>query len=269
VFYNGQYQFFLLVLGKYLPIREREAMNIKYFLKYLLAILILLPIFPAKVAATYTIQEPPIQSFETFAKELFQRLNIPELNYEAFAQAYKGYLNLENEGMLKKHILTVIDFSKSSKTDRLFIIDMDSVRLTHKSLVAHGKNSGEEFATAFSNTASSSQSSLGFYLTGETYTGKHGFSLRLDGLDLTNNNARSRAVVMHKADYVSKDFITKNGRLGRSHGCPAIPNELNEPIIELIKGGSCLYIYHPAYNNNSRYLLKDPELVQQMVSENW
>jgi hypothetical protein len=243
-------------------------MNKIYFLKYILIILILLPVFPAKVAATYTSQEQTSQSFETFSKELFQRLNIPELKYEAFAQAYKGYLNLENEGMLKKHILTVIDFSKSANTDRLFIIDMDSIKLTHKSLVAHGKNSGEEFATAFSNTASSSQSSLGFYLTSETYTGKHGFSLRLDGLDPTNNNARSRAVVMHKADYVSKDFITKNGRLGRSHGCPAVPSELNEQIIELIKDGSCIYIYHPAYNNNSNYLLKEPKLGKQMISEN-
>ena len=115
------------------------------------------------------------------------------------------------------------------------------------SLVAHGRNTGEEFANSFSNAAQSFKSSLGFYLTGEIYTGKHGMSLRLDGLEKgVNDNARSRGVVMHAADYVSNSFIKNNKRLGRSEGCPAIPGELSKEIINMIKDKSCLFIYHPS-----------------------
>lgn len=116
-----------------------------------------------------------------------------------------------------------------------------------QSLVAHGRNSGKEFASKFSNKSESFQSSLGFYATGEVYQGKHGLSLRLDGLEYgINDNARYRAVVIHGADYVSEKFAKTQGRLGRSLGCPAVPYAVNEEFINIIKGKSCLFIYHPS-----------------------
>jgi hypothetical protein len=166
--------------------------------------------------------------------------------FEAFAKAVKGFELLKSQGKIRKNLLTLIDFSKSSNTKRLWIINMDTKTILYNTLVAHGRNSGDEFATNFSNIGSSNQSSLGFYATGELYNGKHGESMKLDGLEPgINSNARSRAVVMHAADYVSESFIQQHHRLGRSLGCPALPNGLNKEIINLIKGKSCLFIYHP------------------------
>ncbi|RZM11499.1 MAG: murein L,D-transpeptidase catalytic domain family protein, partial [Pedobacter sp.] len=153
--------------------------------------------------------------------------------------------------------LTLIDFSKSSNTKRLWIIDMATKTVLYNSLVSHGRNSGDEFATSFSNEGSSFKSSLGFYATGEIYQGKHGSSLRLDGLEKgINNNARSRGVVIHAADYVCDNFIKQHRRLGRSQGCPALPNNLTKEIITLIKDKSCLFIYHPSgsYQQASKLL---------------
>lgn len=178
-------------------------------------------------------------------------------SFEAFSKAVKGFEILKSEGKIRKNLLTLIDFSKSSNTKRLWIIDMDTKTILYNTLVAHGRNSGNEFATKFSNIGSSNQSSLGFYATGELYNGKHGESLKLDGLEPgINSNARNRAVVMHAADYVSESFIQQHSRLGRSLGCPALPNELNKEIINLIQGKSCLFIYHPSkqYTAASRIL---------------
>lgn len=173
------------------------------------------------------------------------QFTMPE--FEGFAEALKGYYRLKEQGMVKKEILTLIDFSLSSNTKRLWVIDLETNTILFHSLVAHGRNTGEEFATKFSNKASSFQSSLGFYATGEIYKGKHGLSLKLDGLEKgVNCNARSRAVVIHGADYVSDSFIKGNKRLGRSQGCPALPNELTMPIINTIKNQSILFIYHPS-----------------------
>src|SRR5699024_9246237 len=124
---------------------------------------------------------------------------------------------LREKGVIQKDILTLIDFSMSSNTKRLWVIDLATNTVLFQSLVAHGRNTGEEFASDFSNRNSSYQSSLGFYATGEIYQGKHGASLRLDGLERgVNDNARQRAVVIHGADYVSDSFIQKHKRLGRS-----------------------------------------------------
>jgi hypothetical protein len=126
-----------------------------------------------------------------------------------------------------------------------------------KSLVAHGKNSGVNYAESYSNQRYSNKSSLGFYVTGETYTGKHGYSLRLKGLESgINDNAYKRAIVIHPAKYVSREFINKFGRLGRSYGCPAIPLENHGEIINMIKGKTCLFIYYPDsfYLSTSSYL---------------
>ena len=168
---------------------------------------------------------------------------------ECFSKALKGFNRLKADGKIKKDLLTVIDFSQSSNKKRLWIIDMANQTVLYNTLVAHGRNSGDEFATEFSNSNSSNQSSLGFYATGEIYNGKHGQSLKLDGLEQgINSNARSRGVVMHAADYVSDTFIKMHHRLGRSQGCPALPGTLTKEVINLIKGKSCLFIYHPTQN---------------------
>lgn len=170
---------------------------------------------------------------------------MPEL--KTFSEALKGFYLLKERGVVRKNILTLIDFSLSSNTKRLWVIDLTTNTILFNSLVAHGRNTGEEFATAFSNLNSSFKSSLGFYATGEIYQGKHGASLRLDGLENgVNDNARERGVVMHGADYVSESFIRDHKRLGRSQGCPALPVEMTNEIIQLIKDKSCLYIYHPS-----------------------
>jgi len=166
---------------------------------------------------------------------------------ECFEEALKGFYALQEKGIVKSNILTLIDFSLSSNLKRLWIVDLSKNIVLFQSLVAHGRNTGEEFATNFSNTPESFKSSLGFYVTGEVYNGKHGVSLKLDGLDKgLNDNARNRAVVLHGADYVSESFIKNHKRLGRSQGCPAVPVHDVLDIISMIKGESCLYIYHPS-----------------------
>jgi hypothetical protein len=174
---------------------------------------------------------------------------------ECFSVALKGFNRLKEQGKIKKDLLTVIDFSQSSNTKRLWIIDMSTQTVLYNTLVAHGRNSGDEYANDFSNANSSNQSSLGFYVTGEIYSGKHGQSLRLDGLENgINSNARSRGVVMHAADYVSDTFIKMHNRLGRSQGCPALPADLTKEVVNLLKDKSCLFIYHPtkSYAASSR-----------------
>lgn len=141
-------------------------------------------------------------------------------------------------------ILTIIDYTKASHRERLFVIDLKNIKLVFTTLVAHGKNSGVHYATRFSNKNRSLMSSPGFYRTAETYYGKHGYSLKLDGLEEgVNDHARERLIVIHGADYVSTDFINKHGRIGRSWGCPALPLHLTKEVIDLIKEGSCLFIY--------------------------
>ncbi|HNP32401.1 MAG TPA: murein L,D-transpeptidase catalytic domain family protein [Flavobacterium sp.] len=170
-------------------------------------------------------------------------------SYECFNLALKGFYNLKQRGLVQKNILTLVDFSLSSNTKRLWVIDLEKNKILFQTLVAHGRNTGEEFANEFSNQAESFKSSIGFYATGEIYNGKHGLSLKLDGLEKgLNDNARERQVVVHGADYVSESFIKQNKRLGRSQGCPAIPVEMNEKIINVIKDKSCLFIYHPSKN---------------------
>ncbi|GAA3766198.1 murein L,D-transpeptidase catalytic domain family protein [Flavobacterium ginsengiterrae] len=204
-----------------------------------------------KTAATRSIAKVETNlSVEAKIENVYNTLNannykLPEL--KTFSEAMKGFYLLKERGIVQKNILTLIDFSLSANTKRLWVIDMTTNTVLFNSLVAHGRNTGEEFATAFSNLNSSFKSSLGFYATGEIYQGKHGASLRLDGLERgLNDNARQRGVVMHGADYVSESFIRDHKRLGRSQGCPAVPVELTDEIIETIKDKSCLYIYHPS-----------------------
>lgn len=163
--------------------------------------------------------------------------------------AMEGWEKLEND--LKSPILTVIDFSLPSTEKRLWVIDPAKGLILYHSVVAHGRNSGELLAKTFSNQPESFQSSLGFYKTAETYQGKHGYSLRLDGLEKGfNDQARNRAIVIHGADYAKEEFAKTTGRLGRSLGCPALPPELSAKVIDLIKDGSLLFIY----GNDEAYL---------------
>lgn len=182
-----------------------------------------------------------------------------KISMEAFSHAYKGYMNLKKAGKLNggRDILTIADFSLASTRKRLWVIDLDKKKVLFNTVVAHGQGSGNLYATSFSNTGSSHQSSLGFYVTGSTYCGKHGCSLRLEGMDRGYNDAAmSRAVVMHSAEYCSSNYINGNNRLGRSWGCPAVPPQLAQPIINTIKDGTCLFIYAPKQNylQSSRWL---------------
>ncbi|MEP6806496.1 MAG: murein L,D-transpeptidase catalytic domain family protein [Flavobacterium sp.] len=203
-----------------------------------------------KKVSTKTIAKVENLTVEAKIETIYNTLNpnnfnLPELR--TFSEALKGFYLLREKGVIQKDILTVIDFSLSSNIKRLWVIDLSTNTILLNSLVAHGRNTGEEFASDFSNSNSSFKSSLGFYATGEVYQGKHGASLRLDGLERgVNDHARERAVVLHGADYVSESFIRDHKRLGRSQGCPAVPVELTNEIIELIKNKSCLYIYHPS-----------------------
>lgn len=163
------------------------------------------------------------------------------MNYAAFERAFTGFYNI---GGKRKEILTLIDFTRPSTEERLYVIDMLRKELLFSSHVSHGRNSGGNYATSFSNDNGSHKSSLGFYLTGFTYQGRNGYSMTLDGLEKgVNDRARERAIVMHGADYADPEFISSNGRLGRSFGCPALPRELNREVIDTIKEGSVLFIY--------------------------
>lgn len=194
-------------------------------------------------------------TFASKAESLYNSLNANNLSLpklESFTKALEGFYDLKEKGKIKRDILTLIDFSLSSNTKRLWIIDLASNTVLCNSLVAHGRNTGDEFAKSFSNQPESYKSSLGFYATGEVYQGKHGLSLKLDGLEKgVNDRARERAVVIHGADYVAESFIKQNKRLGRSLGCPAIPVGMTKEIINTIKDKSCLFIYHPSANKKS------------------
>ena len=179
------------------------------------------------------------------------------LQFGTFAKAMTGYLNLRQAGRLAddKQLLTVVDFDLPSTEKRLWVFDLATNKVLFHTLVAHGHNSGENEATNFSNTDQSNMSSLGFYATSKEYEGKHGRSLRLEGLDEGfNTNAATRSVVMHGADYVSEEFIKQNGRLGRSLGCPALPLDQYAQIIDAVNGGTCLFINKSDAGYDSKYL---------------
>jgi hypothetical protein len=142
--------------------------------------------------------------------------------------------------------LTVIDYSKPSTSRRLWVFDLHSHDLLYQELVAHGQGSGDNLATMFSNDAETHRSSIGLFVTGDTYVGKNGYSLRLDGLDAGyNDHARDRAIVMHGAPYVSADFARAHGRLGRSWGCPALSDAVAKSVIDRVKNGSLVFSYYP------------------------
>lgn len=181
---------------------------------------------------------------------LEERAQAAGLDVDLLVRAMEARQHVLDSGKTASSLLTVIDFSKPSREPRLWVIDLEADSVLARELVAHGNKSGGDLATSFSNRVGSNQSSLGTYLTGATYMGKHGLSLRLHGLDAgLNDAAYQRAVVVHGAAYVSPSVIPQLGRLGRSQGCPALTQESAPRIINLIKDGSVIYAWHPQLTN--------------------
>jgi hypothetical protein len=208
------------------------------------------------------LKTPPVVEKVDSLSFLYDSLRLDSLNLtrEAYLLAIKGFRNLQiNGGLRNPDILTIVDFSLPSSRKRLFTIDVLSRKLLFNTYVSHGRNSGREHATRFSNEINSFQSSLGFYVTGKTYKGQHGYSLKLDGLEKgINDNAEPRGIVIHAADYVNERTIRKLGYIGRSLGCPALPVNLYRPIIKKIKDGSCFFVY----GQDASYTSKSPLLSQ-------
>jgi hypothetical protein len=197
-------------------------------------------------------EEKTVNSTTTSASKaiaLYDALKLKGLGLTktAFNYAYKGYEYLQQKGMIARaSVLTICDFSQSSRRKRFFVIDMDQQKLLINTYVAHGRRSGSEYARAFSNNPESHMSSLGFYKTESTYYGGHGLALKIEGLERGfNDKADSRNIVIHGSDYVGAGYIKNNPFTGRSFGCPAVPSNQVNNVINTIKNGSCLFIYHP------------------------
>lgn len=230
----------------------------------ILVIILMISVDPgiseAKVKDNRLIKIDPVLSQ---AREVYHSISGPLQmpDFQVFYKAYAGYDQMKTQEKVKNDILSIIDFSLHSSEKRFWIIDMRKRELLFFTYAAHGRGSGNGMGVAnkFSNTPHSLQSSLGFYLTGETYYGKHGLSLNLDGQERgINDKARQRRVVIHGADYATGNFVKKYGRLGRSYGCPAVPQHLHKPIINTIKDKSVLFIHHPdqKYHQTSEYMKK-------------
>lgn len=196
----------------------------------------------ARSSENYSIvKQPAIDVYDSL------KLGDAGLSRAAFEYGMKGYNYLLSDGKIKNDsVISIIDFSLSSGKKRLFVIDLKHVNVLFNTYVSHGRNSGMESANEFSNVPSSYKSSLGFYITADVYQGKHGYSLKLEGEEAgINDNALSRGIVMHAAAYVNETIAAERGYIGRSEGCPAIPEADHKAIIEKIKDGSCLFIYSP------------------------
>lgn len=224
--------------------------------KFILLSFIFLPSYHLPHDKTLSSEQPSSSSLSELSGEcLFEEMNLAGVvNFVAFQKAIAGYKCIEQK---HKPILTLIDFSKPSTEKRLFVFDIEKKELLYSSVVSHGKNSGKNYATSFSNKDGSCQSSLGFYLTENTYQGRNGYSLILNGLEKgINDHAKQRAIVVHGATYANPSVAKSIGRLGRSFGCPALPLSVTKPIIDTIKEGSVLFIYadNKNYLANSSFL---------------
>ncbi|HTQ64488.1 MAG TPA: murein L,D-transpeptidase catalytic domain family protein [Puia sp.] len=217
----------------------------------------------ASVSTTNTAEKKVDYAAEAAAKKAFEvkmvvqqavsiydsmKLGRSGLNAKAFEYAWRGYHNLLKTGTLTKtNVLTICDFTQSSRRKRLYVIDVAKRKLLYNTYVSHGMNSGVEYATSFSNRPESFKTSLGFYVTSKTYVGRNGLSLKVTGLEKGYNNlASKRGIVIHGADYIGAEYLKNNGEMGRSLGCTAIPNQMNPKVIKSIKNGSCFFIYHPS-----------------------
>src|SRR5262245_58423222 len=171
----------------------------------------------------------------------------PELDRNVLQRALEAASCAERRGLLREPgILTVIDYTRPSTERRLFVLDVAAPTLLYRELVAHGRGTGENEARRFSNEPGSYRSSLGLFVTRDTYVGRHGRSLRLLGLEPgVNDRALERAIVLHGADYVSESFAALHGRLGRSFGCPALAVEVAQRVIDVIRGGTAVFAWYP------------------------
>ncbi|WP_345951510.1 murein L,D-transpeptidase catalytic domain family protein [Mucilaginibacter sp. PAMB04274] len=198
-------------------------------------------------------------AYAGYVSDIYQTagLKTTGLDYPVFQKAVTGYYNLKQNRKLatSSSVVAIVDFNKASTQKRMWIVDLVKKQLLLNTWVAHGQGSGGDMPTQFSDRNESHQSSLGFYVTDDVYYGKHGRSLRLDGMDSGfNSHARSRAVVLHAADYVCENTIKQLGRLGRSFGCPAVSPEVSNKIIDLIKGKNMLYVNADVNGYTSKYL---------------
>lgn len=195
------------------------------------------------------ISSPIIVKKSTNKNDIYDSLHLGDfgLAKAAFKEGLAGLNLLVSSGDIQNAaIISIIDLSLPSSKKRLFVIDLNTCKLIFNTYVSHGRNSGKEMATQFSNKPRSCESSLGFYVTGDTYFGHHGYSLKLNGKEEgINDNACSRGIVIHSASYVNERIAKRQGFIGRSEGCPAIPKTLHRNIIEKIKNGTCLFLYSP------------------------
>ena len=205
----------------------------------------------ATIAIADSVTTPETKA-ATLSAALYEKLDLANLNLsqEALDYAIKGYEKLNASGAVNNNrYLTVIDFSQSGRQKRFYLIDMHEQKLVMNTFVSHGKNTGLDMAKDFSNTMNSEKSSLGFYITDATYTGKHGMSLRLKGQEEGfNSNAMARGIVVHGAAYVNAGRVN-SAFMGRSQGCPALPEAEYAKAINYIKDGSVMFIYHPMQNS--------------------
>lgn len=202
------------------------------------------------------------EMFTEYLDEIYNtaQLHAAGLNFAVFQKAVTGFYNLKAENKIPQYssVITIVDLAKSSCTKRMWIVDLASKELVLNTWAAHGSGSGGDTPTYFSNSSDSHASSLGFYVTDGVYQGKHGRSLKLDGMDEGfNNNARSRSIVVHAAPYVSQASISELGRLGRSEGCPAVSPKVINKVIENIKGHTVLFINGNDGSYTSKYLNQD------------
>jgi hypothetical protein len=211
-----------------------------------------LPVNVLKAGNPVTTKSSRASRAAAFAEEvttLYDQLDLKEvgLTKKAFEYALKGYnYLLEHHWLSKTNILSICDLSQSSRNRRLYVVDLEQKKVLVNTYVAHGHNSGMEYASSFSNNPSSHKTSLGFYVTQGTYYGNNGLSLKMRGMERGfNDRAGGRNIVVHGSEYVGPDFLQMNKFCGRSYGCPAVPADESENIIDLIKEGSCLFIYHP------------------------
>jgi len=217
--------------------------------------LILMAIFSASIASGTAVVSNSSGDINTEVRHLSQKA--PELNTKVLKLALTAYEKAQHNGTAKKQILTVIDYSLPSSKQRLWVFDVRKEKLLYHMHVAHGKNSGQTVATHFSNKVESKETSLGAYVTKDTYIGSNGYSLNLQGLEKGfNDNAYQRRVVVHGARYVEPGYIKSTGHAGRSWGCPAVAASQSKPLINTIKNGSVVFAYYPdqQYLAKSHYL---------------
>lgn len=195
-----------------------------------------------------------LKKAELNIKDLYNELNAAQydLSFTAFRYAYIGYQTMKKQQRLNnKELFSIIDFTKDCNSKRFYTIDLEKMKIVYYTYVAHGKKSGERMATSFSDAVESNKSSIGFYITGNTYNGGNGYSLILHGDEKGyNSNLAKRSVVVHAADYANEDYIARNGRMGRSLGCPALPENIYKQVIETIKEKTMIF----AYYNDAKYL---------------